>query len=254
MRLLKEYLVDTKILRDTFVAVLQRYKWWFALEAGAIIVIFSYPFLLRYFGVVTSPIDQINLTLETLILVVMLLPPFFNYFMQPRIVVQHFVEHSPDDSSKFRLGWKLRNEGRTPTNNVTVRARFVLHTGRLEQSADKEFIVISQENFLPPSGHQPDFQISMSYDKRENTFGLLLESKDVQDNIIERSRKWYPLPLFKEQGLGGLMYWVILALDGQNLRDKDKILKKYSLIFGEKEPTIELLTSETADFLKMLEM
>ncbi len=124
------------------------------------------------------------------------LTPFFIRFYEPRLVVtEKQPERFPTDENppSYWFGWKLHNSGRRTAKNVTVKVRFVLW-GFGESVVDKEFIVIGNENFLPPSGHQPEFEINLRYKEGETNFFILIERKDVAQNITERNYKWEPLP------------------------------------------------------------
>ncbi len=184
------------------------------------------------------------------------LTPFFIRYFEPHIVVTPYVERFPPSESpaSFLLGWKLRNNGRRTAKNVKVSLRFILRLRTINptEEVDKEFIVFDRENLLPPSGHQPDFQILMFHKLGENKFHVSIEVKEVTQNVIQRSRRLEELPIIKEFPRQYGLWFVVIALDGDNLRDKDKELKKYDLVFTAQAPIIRPMTTESADFYRHL--
>lgn len=238
----------------------RRRKWIWILYTLIFIIYLSYPYILHYLGVFAqeTPIfEQVNLAIGVtiLFLTIVFSQPFTSKYSEPHIVIDPFVElfHSDKSEPLYAFGWKIRNIGRETARNVTVTARFILATGKISDTIDREYILLREESLLPPKGHQPDFEIRLNYKKGQDKFALFLLTKKVDENIINRVPKWESLPFLEDfDGEVAQDYTVVIRLDGENLREQDRKLKKYVLDFAGNEPKITLMKEEVADFYKQL--
>jgi hypothetical protein len=73
--------------------------------------------------------------------------------------------------------------------------------------------------------------------------------------MINRVPKWESFPFLEDfDGEVCQDYTVVIRLDGENLREQDRKLKKYILDFAGNEPKITLMKDEIADFYKELKI
>lgn len=203
-----------------------------------------------------SGTERANLLVSIAILLIMVSPPFFSWYREPKLDIVAFVRPpappiEAGDHERYQILWVVRNRGRTTARNVRGRIRIISHFRPMGADSDTEFLFVDGEDIKPIWHKQGPFATYLSWGTGQKTFGVTYQSKRVhEDKVVERRMQEVKFDIFPVEGWEGRMDVIaVLSFEGDNLRESDKRVRRYEIRVGGEKPPFLAPSDEAVSFV-----
>ena len=169
---------------------------------------------------------------------------FIDRFWVPSLKTRPFNDSNKAEGSEpslWTFGFKIYNEGRVASKidvELTVQSCFSPSDLKAE-SIDASFILLQEKNILPiKKSHDWGEEIRFDYVKGNDHFDLSYQRKIPIKNTGESrfSTVTRSFPIVPQDPHMPCLYYILVRLSGENLRDEDKALRRFALSFENDEP------------------